>query len=82
MNKFEKGSPEWRMFAEYYQLCKKYWNVLNTDEYWEKYVQESNDLYKKYASSAPFVRKLIQSLTRELEEMMRNDKCRENQTYD
>ena len=31
----EKGTEEFMMFGEYFNLCKKYWDVSDTDEYWE-----------------------------------------------
>ena len=31
--KFSKGSEEWQMFIDYWNLCQKHWQVESTDEY-------------------------------------------------
>lgn len=31
--KFSKGSEEWMMFTDFWQLCQKHWEVELTDEY-------------------------------------------------
>ena len=44
----KKVSIEWYMFAEYWKICQKYWEVEDTDEYWESLVQEAEQFFKKY----------------------------------
>lgn len=44
----KKVSIEWYMFAEYWKICQKYWEVEDTDEYWENLVQEAEQFFKKY----------------------------------
>ena len=42
--KFNKGSEEWMMFTDFWNLCQKYWIVENTDEYWDSLVDCTNEL--------------------------------------
>lgn len=46
--KFEKGSEEWMMFLDFWNLCQKYWLVENTDEYWDSLVNSTREFYEKY----------------------------------
>ena len=46
--KFNKGSEEWMMFTDYWNLCQKYWIAENTDEYWDGLVDCTNEFYEKY----------------------------------
>ena len=49
--KFEKGSKEWRMFNEFWKLCQKFWIVEDDDAYWQEFISDMNDFYKKYDKS-------------------------------
>lgn len=44
----ERGTEEFELFGEYFKLCKKYWDVKDTDEYWKELVQAVKDFPKKY----------------------------------
>lgn len=46
--KFQKGSEEWQMFVDYWNLCQKHWNVEYTDEYWENLIEDANKFCEKY----------------------------------
>lgn len=46
--KFERGSEEWMMFTDFWNLCQKYWLVENTDEYWDSLVNSAREFYEKY----------------------------------
>ena len=46
--KFNKGSEEWMMFTDFWNLCQKYWIVEDTDEYWESVIRSANDFQEKY----------------------------------
>ena len=46
--KFNKGSEEWMMSTDFWNLCQKYWIVEDTDEYWESVIRSANDFQKKY----------------------------------
>lgn len=46
--KFEKGSPEWQMFTEFWKLCQSYWEPENNDEYWKSLHDDSVAFGSKY----------------------------------
>ena len=48
--KFNKGSEEWMMFTDFWNLCQKYWITEDTDEYWKEVLSSSNEFYEKYKS--------------------------------
>ena len=50
--KFGKGSEEWQMFVDYWNLCQKHWQVESTDEYWENLIDDCNEFCKKYKDYA------------------------------
>ena len=45
---FPKGSEEYQMFVDYWNLCKKFWIVENNEEYWDSLIAEADKFYKKY----------------------------------
>lgn len=47
--KFGKGSEEWMMFTEFWQLCQKYWNPEKNDSYWDGLVTDVDAFYKKFS---------------------------------
>ena len=55
--KFDKGSEEWQMFVEYWQMCQKFWEPEVTEEYWQQLVKAMNDFYEKF-KNIPLARKL------------------------
>ena len=46
--KFSKGSEEWIMFTDFWQLCQKHWEVELTDKYWEDLIADADSFYAKY----------------------------------
>jgi hypothetical protein len=46
--RFEKTSPEWMMFQDYWKLCQKYWIADGSDKYWEQLIRETNEFCEKY----------------------------------
>ena len=44
----EKESKEWQMFGDYFVLCKKYWDVKDTEKYMEDLIISVNEFYEKY----------------------------------
>lgn len=57
--KFDKGSDEFSLFADYWAFCQKYWIVeAANDEYWESMTNEGNALIKKY-NGIPFARYMV-----------------------
>lgn len=47
--KFGKGSEEWMMFTEFWQLCQRYWNPESNDSYWDSLVTDVDAFYKKFS---------------------------------
>lgn len=46
--KFLKGSEEWQMFMDYWNLCQKFWSIEDNDEYWDNLAMEIDAFAKKY----------------------------------
>ena len=63
--KFTKGSEEWQMFMDYWDLCQKYWKPENNDNYWQRVIDDTDKFYKKYKTN--FTRGLVNVLVDELE---------------
>lgn len=51
--RFGKGSPEWKMFSDYWLLCQKYWEVEDNENYFQKAMQEVKEFRKKYEKTNP-----------------------------
>ncbi|MBO7283824.1 MAG: hypothetical protein J6U71_02030 [Bacteroidales bacterium] len=47
---FEKDSQEFVMFQDFWNICKKYWVLDDTDEFWESVIEEVNLFCKKYGN--------------------------------
>ena len=47
---FKRGTEEFMMFGDFYNLFKEFWFPEDTDEYWEELIEESEKFYKKYGS--------------------------------
>lgn len=63
--KFNKGSEEWQMFMDYWDLCQRYWKPEDSDEYWQGVIDDTDRFYKKYNNN--FTRGLVDVLVYELE---------------
>ena len=48
--KFQKGSKEWNMFRDYWNLCQKFWIPEDSEDYWNLVLKESIEFKKKYES--------------------------------
>jgi sulfur relay (sulfurtransferase) DsrC/TusE family protein len=70
--KFNKGSEEWMMFTDFWQLCQKHWEVELTDEYWEKLIDDANTFYEKY-KEIPLARRMINAFLNTQEEIYREE---------
>ena len=46
----EKGTEEWMFWSDFFQFCKKYWDVREDDEYWSMITHDADKLYRKYNS--------------------------------
>ena len=47
----EKGTEEWMFMSEFFQFCKKFWDMKTDDEYWDELIDESHKLYDKYKTA-------------------------------
>lgn len=46
--KFQKGSEEWQMFMDFWNLCQSHWQTEENDAYWEKLIQDASAFADKY----------------------------------
>lgn len=65
--RFEKGSEEWLMFMDFWNLCQKFYVPEASDNYWQELVNSVNDFYEKFAK-IPLAKKLALALCDMLEE--------------
>ncbi len=63
--KFLKGTDEWQLFMDYWNLCQKYWVPEADDRYWEGLVKAADEFYRKYNNG--FARSLATALVCEAE---------------
>jgi len=64
--RFLKGSEEWQMFQDYWNLCQSFWEPEYTDEYWAAVVKAEESFVEKYKTefAAELVRVFRQDLLR------------------
>lgn len=48
---FEKDSREFNLFKDYWDFCKKHWEVTDTDEWWDEAAEGLKELTKKYGNT-------------------------------
>ena len=46
--KLPRGTPEFEMFGEFYNLVQEFYEVENTDEYWDGLIDKIGKLLDKY----------------------------------
>lgn len=68
--RFEKGSEEWQMFMDFWQLCQKYYVPEETEEYWQSVIDDGNAFIKKYNTS--FARGLFMAFHMEIERKIKD----------
>lgn len=70
----EKGTEEWMMFGDFFNMCKKHWEIKETDEYWRSMIDDVNAFADTY-KSVPFSKKLADAFCSHQEEVYkeRND---------
>ncbi len=61
-----KGCDEFEMFQDYWKLIQENWQVENTEEYWEKVVEDSRIFFEKY-KRMEFAKELTMAYLNELE---------------
>lgn len=69
--KFTKGSEEWMMFQEYYQLVQKFYVPENVDNYWKELHDALTDFGNKYGR---FAKKLALAYMNEMEQKLKDSK--------
>lgn len=67
--KLQKGSKEFELFQDYWNLLQENWIVEDTDAYWEKAIADSDAFYHKYKT--PFAKELSVACMNELERRAR-----------
>lgn len=71
--KFEKGSLEFQMFADYYRIAQKYWNIKqNDDDEWVHLVDDIRAFHEKYIDIS-LAKRLAGALVNDLEERSRKE---------
>ena len=68
---FQKGTEEFLMFADFYELCKRFWIPEDTEEYWEALVSASQKFSEKYGSV--YAKHLAMGLIDALEELSKKE---------
>ena len=69
----EKGSEEWYMFMDYWNICKAFWDGQDSDDYWKGLIPNLNVFLKKYNYDF-FAKQLSFSLADYLEYKNKNKK--------
>ena len=61
---FGKDSKEWQMFAEYFKLCEKFWELpeKDTESFYDAAYKEGGDFAEKYKTDDQFSYYLTMSL--------------------
>ena len=73
-----KGSEEWMMFTDFWQLCQKHWEVELADEYWEQLIRKDATEFEIKYKSIPLARNMIKAFLDTQEEIYR-EKIRRNE---
>lgn len=69
--KFFKGSEEWQMFQDYWNLCQKIWEPEESDEYWERAIDLCDKFHKKY--NTEFSKHAAVAIVNALDEKYKNN---------
>lgn len=48
LRKFEKGTKEYQMFLDFWNLCQKHWEPERSDEYWNLLIADVDDFVKRH----------------------------------
>ena len=68
----EKGSKDWEMFADYFNLCRKFWDVPEKDDsYYDALMEEAKQFQQKYESGDGFARSLHDALVDRVQKVWR-----------
>ena len=58
--KCPRGTPEFEMFGEFFKMFQEFYEVEETDEYWDALIERSGEIIDKY-KNVPFCRFLIRA---------------------
>lgn len=64
---FKKGSEEYMMFMDFWNLCKRLWKPENREEYWQEVVTETGKFNEKYHT--PYSKHLALGIVNALDEV-------------
>ena len=70
--KFQKGSEEWMMFQEYYQIVQRFYLPEESDKYWEELHESVTTFEKKY--SIPLAKYLAVAMYKAMDEVFNKTK--------
>lgn len=48
LRKFEKGTKEYQMFLDYWNLCQRHWEPERSDEYWNLAIADVDEFVKQH----------------------------------
>ena len=69
--KFNKGTEEWMMFVDFWNICQKNWLVENSDSYWANIIADAHEFHDKY-KDIPLAKNMILSFVKTQEELAKN----------
>lgn len=64
---FKKGTEEYMMFLDFWNLCKKYWIPEDNEQYWDAVAGEVSEFHKKY--NTPYSKHFAVAVLQALEEV-------------
>lgn len=56
---FTKDSKERQFFSELWELCQRYWIPEDSDEFWQSFIDEIDQINEKYKDIHPAVKYMI-----------------------
>lgn len=65
----KKGTEEYMMFLDFWNLCKRFWTPEQKDDYWKDLINETDKFYKKYHT--PYAKNFALGLVNALDEVSR-----------
>lgn len=70
--KLQKGTEEFEMFRDYWEMLEENWGVEDSEVYWNKVIEDTDAFYRKYKTE--FSKELTLALITELERRAKNEK--------
>lgn len=70
--KLQKGTEEFEMFRDYWKMLEENWGVEDSEEYWDKVIEDTKAFYGRYQTE--FSKELALTLINELERKAKNEK--------